>query len=194
MLPSKEDDLFGSPSKSKSNDEVATQDDSKLPSGLRESAEKLNKQFQPNGGDNPFLQAEAHGNLMDTFGLDMKPPTKEQVQEHKKYMDGYRSVVERSWRPPEAPTPGNPLATIADSATPAWKPTTGLPSSPSLAPSKRFGAPSDMVSPSLGPTALPDVNLQALGQTKSMAVLPKMDSPRVAPVAPTFTAPTRSFR
>jgi hypothetical protein len=194
LTQSKDDDLFGAPSKSNSRDESATQDDSKLPGGLRESAETLKKLFESGSSDNPFVQTEARGNLMDTFGPVAKPLTKEEVQEHKKYMDGYRSVVDSSWRPPAVGPAGNPLAIPADTAPSAWKAAAGLPNSSSLAPSRGFDAQSAVVNPMLGPPELPNVNAQALGQTRSAVALPSFESRRVAPVAPTFMAPSRSFR
>jgi len=194
LTQSKDDDLFGTPSKSNSRDELATQEDSKLPSGLRETAETLNRLFESVAGNNPFVQGETHGSLVDTFGLVVTPLSKEQVQEHKKFMDKYHSMVDPSWRLPVVAAPGNPLAIVADAATPAWKPAAGLPSSPSLAPSKGLNAQLDVVNPMLGPPGPPDVNAQAIGQARSTAALPKVESTRVAPVAPTFTAPNRAFR
>ena len=52
----------------------------------------------------------------------------------------------------------------------------------------------DVINPLLGPAALPDVNAQALGQTRPTPALPTVEPTRVAPLAPKFTAPKRSFR
>jgi hypothetical protein len=200
LMGSKNGDLFGQPTRSNSRDELDTEEESNLPGGLKESAEALKKQFEPGGSDNPFLRGATRGNLLDTFGLGVKPISKEAMQERQKYMDEYHTVVDPSWHPPAVGTPGNPLAVVAGGVAPAWKPTTGLPTTitPSTAPSPAlrtgFDSQLDVVNPMLGPAGLPDVNVQALGQTRPTLALPKIESSRVAPVAPTFKAPSRSFR
>jgi hypothetical protein len=190
----KDDELFGPPRKSNPQDEPALSDGSELPSGLRESAEALNNLFEPGGSDSPFARATTHGSFSDTFGLGANTLSKERMQEHKKFMDEYRSVVDPSWRPPAVATPGNPLVTVADTAPTVGKPAAGLPGSSSPAPHRGLDAQSDVINPLLGPAGLPDVNALALGQTRPTPGFPKVESTRVAPVAPTFTAPKRSFR
>jgi hypothetical protein len=194
LLPTKKDDLFGPSSKSIPGNEVATRDDSDLPDGIKERAEALQKLYQPGGNDSPFSQSTVHGNFLDTFGLAVKELTKEELQEQKRYRDEYHSVVDPSWRPPVAGASSNPLTTVADTGLPAWKPATGLPSSPSSTPHKEIEAKLDVSNPILGPPGLPDVNARAIGETKSAPALTQLVPTRVAPLAPTFAAPKRSFR
>jgi hypothetical protein len=189
-----DDELFGAPRKSNPQDNLASPDDSDLPSGLRESAEALKKLFEPGGNDSPFARATAHSDFSDTFGLGANTLSKEQLHEHQKFMDEYRSVVDPSWRPPAVATPGNPLAIVADTAPSAGKPPAVLPSLPSPAPRRGLDAQSDVINPMLGPVGLPDVNAQALGQTRPTPAFPQVGSTRVAPATPTFTVPKRSFR
>jgi hypothetical protein len=189
-----DDELFGPPKKSNPQDDLALHEDLNLPSGLRESTEALNKLFEPGGSDSPFARATTHSSFSDTFGLGANTLSKEQLQEHKKLMDEYRSVVDPSWRPPALATPGNPLANFAGTAPPVGKPPAGLPSPPSPAPRRGLDAQSDVISPMLGPVGLPDVNAHALGQTRPTPAFTKVESTRVAPVAPMFTAPQRAFR
>jgi hypothetical protein len=192
-LQSRSDDPFGPPTKSNPRDEVAAHDDSLIPSGVRESASELNKLFEPGGSDSPFGQGAAHGSLSDTFGLGNNTLSKEQMQEHKKFIDDYHSMVDPTWHPPADSTPGNPLANFTDVASPAAKPAAGLPSSPSPASHRGLDAQADVLNPMLGPAGLPDVNAQALGQTRPTTPLPQANPTRVAPVAPSFAAPRRSF-
>jgi hypothetical protein len=191
---SKNDELFGPSSKSNPREEVAVQEDSDLPSSLRESAEALKKLLGPGGSDNPFVQEAMHGSLSDTFGLGNNTLSKEQIQYNKKYMDEYRSVLDAACQPPAIAVPGSPLDILAGAAVPAGKLATGLPSAPSFALNHGLEAQADVLNPMLGPPGLSDVNAQALGQTRPTLALPKIESTRVTPVAPSFDAPRRSFR
>ena len=191
---SKNDELFGSRSQSNPREEVAGQDDSDLPSSVRESAEALKKLLGPGGSENPFVQEATHGSLSDTFGLGNNTLSKEQIQYNKKYMDEYRSVLDAAWQPPAVAVPGSPLDILAGTTAPTGKPAIGLPSAPSSALSHGFEGQANVLNPMLGPRGLSDVNAQALGQTKSALALPKIESTRVMTVAPSFDAPRRSFR
>ena len=191
---SKDDELFGARSKANSREEPDVQEDSDLPSSLRESAETLKKMLGPGGSDNPIAQEALHGSLSDTFGLGNNTPSKEQIQYNKKYMDEYRSVLDAAWQPPTVAVSGSPLDILAGTAAPTGKPATGLPSAPSSALSHGFEGQANVLNPMLGPPGLSDVNVQALGQTRSALALPRIESPRAMPLAPSFDAPRRSFR
>jgi hypothetical protein len=191
--PNKED-LFGTLGKSTSRDERAPREDSNLPSGVRERAEELTRLSQPGSIDSPFSQDVTHGNLSDTFGLGNNALSKQQVQAHKKYMDNYSSILDSSLHSPSVADPVNLLSTVAaEGASPAAKPATGLPGAPSLAPRTVLEVQMDVVSPRLGPPGLPDVNSHALGQTRPTPALLGAETIRVAPPAPSFAAPKRSF-
>jgi hypothetical protein len=187
-------DLLAQPTESKPGDDSASKEEMSLPSGLRESAEALNKLFDPASSDSPFARGAMHGSLSDTFGLGSKTLSPRQVQEHKKFMDDYRLLVDPSWRPPTASIPSSPLAILAEAAAPAAPPAASTPVLASPAPRTAIEAQYDVRYPQLGPQALPDVNAQALGQTRPATPLPKIESTRIMPPAPTFTAPKRSFR
>jgi hypothetical protein len=189
----KEDELFGPPSKSNSRDAVAAQEDANLPSNFKEAADALKKLFEPSGRDNSSAQGATHGNLSDLFGLGNNTPTKEQVQDRKKYLDEYQTVLDPTWRPPTVPGPGASLTTFTDPTAPTVKAATGLPSVSSLNLSHGLEAQADVVNPVLGPPGLSDVNAQALGQPRPTLSLPKVEARRVAPIAPSFDAPRRSF-
>ena len=191
---SKDEDVFGTPGKPNSRDNRAQREDANLPSGVRESAEELTKLFESGNSDSPFAKAATHGELSDIFGLGNITLSKEQMQEHKKLMDDYRSIVDPSWHPPVVATPENTLPIFAaDMASPAGKAAVGLPSSLSPTPRTALDAQMDVINPRLGPLGLPDVNSHALGQARPTPALPNVEPTRVAPVAPTFSAPKRSF-
>ena len=194
LLKPKHEDLFGTPSKSNARDERNHQEDSIIPSGVRESMQTLNKMVESDRNDGRFLRSATHGDLSDPFGLANQTMTKEQTLEHKKLMDDYRSVVDPSWHPPAVVTPENLLATLAaDATSAAGKPAVGLPSSLSSAAPSVFEEQMNITSPQLGPAALPDMNSRALGQTRPTLVLPTSDPTRVPPPAPVFAAPKRAF-
>jgi hypothetical protein len=196
-LESKNEELFGMPSKQKAREERASGKESNVPIGVRESAQELTKLVEGDSrdsGDSVFTQEKVHDNLSDIFGLGNHPPTKEQVQEHKKFMNEHHSLVDPSWHPPEVATPANLFSTImAGAALPAAKPAASLPNPLSPAPQTALDAQMDVISPRLGPPGLPDVNAQALGQTRPAPILTTPEPVRVPPPAPNFTAPKRSF-
>ena len=113
------------------------------------------------------------------------------MQDHKKFLDDYRSVLDRTWHPAAIPVPGGPSAIFPDPAAPAGEPATGL---PSAALSHEIAAQADVRNPTLGPPELPNVNAQALGQTRPTPSLPTVEPTRMAPLAPSFDAPRRAFR
>lgn len=193
-LQSKSEDLFGTPAKSNARDERAPQDDPNLPRAVREDAKDLTRIVETSSSDDSFARATVHGNLHDIFGLGNNAPSKEQVQEHKKLMDDYNSILDKSWHPPAIATPQNLFSVMAaDAAAPASVPAVGLPSSLSPAPQTALDVQMDVISPRLGPAGLPDVNAQALGQTRPTSELPTAVPTRVAPPTPNFAAPRRAF-
>jgi hypothetical protein len=190
---SKDDDLFGTFTKPNPRDEVAPEEDANLPRSVKERVEALSKQSEPGDNNNPFVQSAPHGNLLDTFGLAVKPLSKEQIQEHKKFMDAHHAILDSSWHPPATDSSGRSSAVIIDAMRTGWKPTESPSSASSPAPHKGLETELDVVDPVLGPPGLPDVNAKALGQLRPTLALPKIESTRSAPVAPSFTPPTRSF-
>jgi hypothetical protein len=193
FLQPKSDELFGSPGQLKPRDDLAAHDDASLPSGLKETAQALQKLFEPGSSDSPFAQGAAHGNLYDTFGLANNTLSKDQVDAHKKLMDDYNSVWDSTWHPPAVAGPGDPLATLADTISPSAKPSARLPGLPSATPPRGLDAQADVLDPTLGPPALPDLTAQALSQTKPALALPQVEPTRVMPAAPSFDAPKRAF-
>jgi hypothetical protein len=185
------DDLFGTPKASNSRDQIDSGDDANLPSGLRESALALKQLAAPDTSGDPFALSAPRNSFSDTFGLDGNALPKEEVLAHKKYMDEYRSLVDPGWQRPDAANPVNPLPNLANTARPTGNPAAGLGGLPSPAAHKGLEAQLDITHPLLGPPGLPDVNAQALGQPRSAPDLPTVESPKM--VAPTFTAPKRTF-
>ena len=187
----KNDDLFGPPKATNLRDQLASRDDSNLPSGIKESALALKQLSEPDTGADRFGQSTPRNGFTDTFGLDAPAPSKEQVLSHKKYMDEYRTMLDPGWQPPATANPVNPLFGFADAARPAAKPAASLGGLPTVATHKASDAQMDITHPLLGPAGLPDVNAQALGLPRQAQALPTYESPKV--VAPTFTAPKRAF-
>ena len=192
-LEANKEDLFGAPNKPNASDERAPEKDSRVPSSVRESVQALTRLVEADRDDRGFTRDDAHGNLSDIFGLRNRPPSKEQIQEHKKLMDDYRSLVP-SWNRSAVAAPGDLFSTdMAGAALPAGKPAASLPNSLSPVPQAALEAQMDVISPRLGPQGPPDVSAQALGQTRPTPILPAAEPVRVAPPAPNFAAPKRSF-
>jgi hypothetical protein len=190
----KSEDLFGMPTKSDSRDARVPQEDLMTPSGVRDSAQALNKLVESDRSEGRFSRVAAHGDMSDVFGFGTQPLSKEQMQEHKKFMDNYLSMVDPGWHPPVVVTPENLFSTLtADTASSAAKPAVGLPGALSPAVPSAIEAQMDVTSPRLGPAGLPDLNAHALGQTRAAPVLPMSDPTRVPPAAPTFAVPKRAF-
>ena len=193
-LQPKADDLFGTVDKRKARNERASEEDPNLPSTVRQGAERLTRAVEAGSIDSSFTRTASHGNLYDIFGLGNQSLSKEQIEEHKKYMDDYRSVVDSSWHPATMSNPQDMFSPKApDAASPAGIGPAGLPNSLSPAPRTALEVQMGVVSPQLGPADLPDVNAQALGQTRPTSVLPMAGPARLAPPSPTFAAPKRSF-
>ena len=102
LIQSKSDDLFGPPSQSNPRDELATQEESNLPSGIRESAEALRSYSSRAAATALSSEVRRAATFWILSASAAKPLSKEQMQEHKKFMDEYRAVVDPSWRPPAA--------------------------------------------------------------------------------------------
>jgi hypothetical protein len=190
----KSEDLFGMPTKSDSRDERVPQEDLIIPSGVKESAQALNKLVESDKSEGRFSRVAMHGDMSDTFGLGNQPLSKEQVREHKKFMDDYRSMVDPSWHPPAVANADNLMSTLgAETTSSAGKPAVGLPSALSPAPLTAFEEQMNITSPQLAPAGLPDLNAHALRQTRPAPGLPTADPTRVPPPAPTFAVPKRVF-
>ena len=194
QMQSRTEEVFLTPAAARLRDPRAPHDDSDLPGGVRQSAEELTRLFEPGNSDSPFAERSVHASFSDTFGLGNNMPSKEQVLQHRKLMDDYRSVVDPNWRPPNVGGPANSLSLIAhDAPLAAEKPPAALPSTLNSTPRSALEIQRDITDPLLGPPALPDLNAQAVGQMRPAPALPSADVRRVGPVAPTFAAPKRAF-
>lgn len=188
--PTAEEDLFSVARKRPSPDVAPGREESDLPSGVKESALALKSFFEMDESGSRSEAAKA-GSLSDPFGLGGKPPSQEQVLEHKKLMDRYHVLVDPSWHPPAAPRAGTLLPAFGEGSQPATKAATDPFGVARETAHKGLDAQLDVINPLLGPPGLPDVNAKALGQSRP--ALPKVDARRVIPTVPDFAAPKRAF-
>jgi hypothetical protein len=193
-LPGDSKDAGGGPAESLPGDESALREEMNLPSGVRESAEALHQLLDLANSDSPFVREATHGDFADTFGLNGTPPSPQQVREHKKFMDEYRSLADPNWHPSPEATPGNPLAIVAETGSQPGNQPPGTPGVRNPTLRNILEVEYDVKYPRLGPPALPDINAQANGQTRPTPPPPKVEATRILPPAPTFEVPTRSFR
>jgi hypothetical protein len=187
----KDADLLGPVKKSSSGGETAAQDDSDLPSGLKESAQALKKMFEADTAGGLSTRGGTASRSSDPFGLGDNTLSKEQVLEHNKLMDQFNSTLDPSWHRPTAANPFNQPFGLPEAGQPKKSLAAGLASSPGPAPHTGLDAQRDVLNPMLGPAGLPDVNARALGQTRPALAPPSVEAPKVA--TPTFTAPRRAF-
>jgi hypothetical protein len=188
---SKNDDLFNPPKGSNPRDQLASHDDSNLPAGLRESAQMLKQLSGADDGADRFGQSAKRNSFSDTFGLDSIAPSKEQGLAYQKHMDEYRALLPTGWQRPAEANAANPQPSLADAARPAGRTGAGLGGLPSPAVHRGLEAQMDITHPLLGPSGLPDLNAQALGQPRRAPVLLNLEPPKM--VTPTFAAPKRTF-
>jgi hypothetical protein len=184
------DDLFGPARKPNSGEETSAQNDSILPTGLKESAQALKNMFEADKAGDPSARGGARSSYSDPFGLSVNTPSKAQVLEHKKFMDDYRSLVDPTWHPAAAANPFSQPVGYPEAPQPVKTPASGFASSASPALRHGLDAQRDVLNPMLGPAGLPDVNARAVGQSRPALALPTFEAPKM--VAPTFTAPKRS--
>jgi len=187
----KDDELFGSSGKATGRDQLGSHEDSNLPGGLRERAQALKQLSESDAPGDPFARDSVRGGFSDIFGLGDNMPSNEQKVQHQKLMNEYHSILDPSWRPPGAADKANPAMGLPEAAPPTRNLTAGSAGSSSPAPHKGLLAGWDVLNPLLGPAGLPDVNAQALGQSRPAPPLSEVQPPNV--VAPTFIAPKRAF-
>jgi hypothetical protein len=195
-----DDDLLGTLDRLNQKNQASSFDDSELPGGLKASVEKLRSFLPPTAGGNDFDLSTTASSLADIFGLGRKASSPAQMLQRKKLADEYHSLLDPSWQPsttgnlagqPSLADLLNPLSSLGGASRPVAAPSTGLGTLPKPATPNPIEAQWNIVNPMLGPAPLPDVNAQAVGQTRPPPGLPKVETPKV--VAPTFTAPKRVF-
>ena len=184
--PEEDENLFSAARKPGGANAEPTRNETDLPRGVEESAQKLQSFL----GESLFSESDASSASSDPFRLGVKPPTTEQVQQHKKLMDQYRALLELGRQAPVAANAGNGLPDAGNNSLSGAKPATELPA-PTAASRRGLDAQTDVLYPQLGPTPLPDVNGQAVGQKRSLP--PAAQTRRVIPTVPDFTAPRRAF-
>ena len=82
------------------------------PADSRKAHRRSSNLSESDTSGDPFARSATRSSFSDTFGLGDNTPSKEQVLEHKKFMDEYHSLVDPSWQPPAAANPVNPLARL----------------------------------------------------------------------------------
>jgi hypothetical protein len=189
--PLKDGELLGSNKRSSLDDGTTEQAEPDLPNGVKDKAQELKRLFQTDMVGDASAQAATSTKMADPFGRTDNTLTKEQMLEHKKLMDDYHTFVDASWHPPTAAGSFDKAWGLPSAPQPAKSPSAGLPTTPSATSHTGLDAQMDVLHPLLGPPGLPDINARAVGQTRPPLPQPTAEAPKV--VAPTFSAPRRSF-
>lgn len=185
-------DPLGLPQSSKTTEPTA-RDDANLPSGIRDSARRLQDLL---GGFNRTSERSAatdSGSSSSFFGRVDKGPSAEDLKAHKAYMDEYSKVLNGPTRSPA--TALTPLVPLSPGSTPPGAGIGGgLDTLGSSSRSKTFDSLPGMVTTIRSPTTLPDPNAGVLNQWNALYAPPKLDPPKPAPLAvPQAEAPHRRF-
>jgi len=188
---SKDEDIFGSNRKQNPANEAGMRDDSALPDGIAESADKLKSVFEAEKSSNLAPRGGVRSSFSNPFGLAVTTQSKEQVAEQKKFMDDYRSLFDHDSHPPAGANSANPSTSLAATASPARSPSASLASPASPAPHHGLQAQNDVLNPLLGPAGLPNVNGRAVGQSRPAFPTPTVQAPKAIPF--TYAAPKRAF-
>ena len=179
------------------HDDSESMDDSKLPGGVRDSAQNLRKLLNQQNGLGTYGEADGRGSLSDLFGLGVnKLPTKEEIEKHKAYMDEFRKLL-------DGPTPVPGSMPSAGSAFDPFKAANAVGTTPGanvnglLVPTPHIGTESTFGT--LGtipnPTFIPDANATVLNQWNPYYNPQiKVDPPKPASInVPMPEAPRRRF-
>jgi hypothetical protein len=184
---SQEDQSIGSPNVLRGRDVPAPRDDVALPPGLREREQALKKLFEAESSDAAVAPNPARRNsFSDIFGLGENAPSREKALEHKKLMAEFNSILESS----RLPAAGADAPNLPSSSPEPWGRAANPFAVSDTAPTGNSQLGS--INPLFTPSSPPDVNAQALGQSKLTPLLPKAEVPK-PPSAPTFIAPRRPF-
>jgi len=186
------DELFSLPGKSSSAD-ATSRDDSSLPAGIQESADALRSLFQSDDSSSPFSKSAVFGGTSDRSGFSGNATSKEQTLEHKKLMDEYHTLLDPNWHPPVVDSPGVASLGGGDAARAAKQAASVFPTSPTPTSRRSLEAQMDIRNPLLGPQGLPDVNAQALGQTRPAPVILSTRETKAATATPAYVPPKRAF-
>lgn len=191
----------GTPSSSvlKPFDDLGSDDDKKLPSGVRESARSLRDKLL--GTDGILNRPSSGDGFSALFAPQENSLSREQIQAHKEYMARFRETI---GLPAPEVTPQNSLNVNlglglgsapglgAGPAKPVYTPPSLL--SPSMTRDNTFASTPAAAESVLHPFTLPDVNEHVLNQWNPLYVAPKVETPPPAPFAPSMMeVPRRKF-
>ena len=156
------------------------------PAGLKESAQALKKTVRIDRSRRPVRprRRRAAASPILSASVPARPPRSRCWSTRSSW-----TITAPSWtRPGTRPwPPPNPFSLPSSGPmrlSPREADAPARPASPAPSALKGLDAQMDVLNPLLGPAGLPDVNAQALGQSRPTPALPTVEAPRV--VAPTF--------
>jgi hypothetical protein len=165
------------------------EDDSNLPSGVRERERELKKLLGVDKGVNPFTAAPARNPFSDFFGnANDSGPSKAELQAHKAYLQKYQDLlsgpapVNNGFNPQSGPEQGP--------RPPGYGGISTLNTLGTSRPEQALG----VITPPTIPVAQPDINARVLNAWNPFYTLPKVEETKSAPLkTPVTEAPRRKF-
>lgn len=178
---------------------VSGSDDSNLPSGIRDSAQSLQKMLERSSRDSDFsMPTGAKSSFSDFFGMGDRGLTTEQIQAHKSYMQQFQQLLDGNPASMGGSLQSSPTTFGGSAATPAASSLSGslggLSKPAGSAGWNAFDSKPGAINPTLTPSAVPDINAHVLNQWNSFAPPPQPEPTRVSPPTPAYVAfPHRKF-
>lgn len=192
---SKDDGLGVSSKRGDSRNDTASDDDSKLPRGVRDQTQRL-KELVNEDPSSVFVPARAHTSFENFFGLDVKTVTPEQSPTPKTSMESFVDQFKRVLDSPAAAANLDPTLSSLAPADAARRTTAvpGLETQPITTHHELTQSTPGNLTPSLNRTTLPDLNATVLNQWNPMYQPPKVQLPKVTPpTPPNLDFPRRRF-
>lgn len=190
-----EDALLGPRKQPVPGDESGSEDDSDLPSGVRESVQRL-KKLGADSDSTALTPGPSRSSFSDLFGLGGPGslPSQNDLERKKVLQELYGATFFSGYTLQSPMAPG-----LLDASPPGqFNPANGLPGSGLMGGSSTvrpagYDPLLGTVSPTYVPSSPQDLNARVLNAWNPDFVPPKPEPPKTAPPAPTFLAPRRQF-
>jgi hypothetical protein len=175
-------------------DDSNNDDDSKLPPGIRDKAQKL-KEMVNEDSSSIFSPTRAHSSFENFFGLSDNSPGRDSLDGPKSSTDSFIDQFKKTLDAQSAGSSIDPALKALAPNTALAQPYTGLGSLPATTPNHELTESSTASGYSvLDPKTIPDMNSAVLNQWNPLSAAPKFEPPKVSLPSPySMDIPRRHF-